>query len=507
MCFATGPIAEAARSISKSSTDASGFAESSFDLAVALDPDDELLQKAFAALAPGGTLYAEWRSRQKRSMTSIRRRLELAGFEQVSLYWPRPDPDSGTAGLWLPLEHPEVIRYDLENRPPARNRLRRWARAVRKWALWPRPFFKIAKPVASVSRRPGGPGASTEPFRDVPSTPSTGILKEVQKNWIEWGLGPASPDRLSMLLLTRGSRASGKAVALIFEGGRSQPVIAVKMPRIPESAEGLRREAAILRDLDERGPVRGSTPRVLAAQEGLSGIRVVETAFSGLPAFALVNRENFRELGLAAAGWLASLAGRPNPKPRSQWWPQLVDPLLADFDAHFGSVVSEASRREGRRILDALGPLPIVWEQRDFSPWNVLVDRSHHLFVVDWESAEPDGLPLRDLVYFLTYLGFSIDRSKKTGKFLESYTALLNPECSTGRIAKECLARYSAEVGVSAASQRPLRMLTWLLHSRSEYRELEADAGGTPSAQALRGSLFLRLWEEELKFPVDRWVA
>jgi hypothetical protein len=44
-----------------------------------------------------------------------------------------------------------------------------------------------------------------------------------------------------------------------------------------------------------------------------------------------------------------------------------------------------------------------------------------------------------------------------------------------------------------------LRLLCWMLHSRSEYGRFVADAGGVPQPSQLRRSLFLGLWEEELR--------
>ena len=40
-----------------------------------------------------------------------------------------------------------------------------------------------------------------------------------------------------------------------------------------------------------------------------------------------------------------------------------------------------------------------------------------------------------------------------------------------------------------------------MLHSRSEYRQLCAETarGGVPDAEALRRSLFLALWEDEMR--------
>jgi hypothetical protein len=503
ICFAKGSIAEAARSVSNVFADAAESHGDEYDLAVALDPQEETIRKAFASLRPGGAFYVEWRFRRNRGLGSIRRRLVGAGFRDVSLYWPRPDPEVAPATIWLSLECPDVLRYYLDHRPPARSPARKLARAARRKAFLPWPRFRVASPISSIAVRPGGESADlrssnkSDRGENLRSEGSSGILYEIRDGWARWGLG-ATPEGLSMLLLTRGQRASGKAVALVFAPGQARPVLAVKMPRVSESVAVLRREVGILHALGGHARIRDSVPRVLTAGETPSGYLVVETAIGGLPAFVAVSRRNFREIAHKAAEWLARLAGCPEPQPRSQWWPRLVEPLLADFQDHFGRVVEPDLLVECRRILNSIGTLPLVWEQRDFSPWNVFVDRVKGVAAVDWESAEPNGLPLLDLVYFLTYLSFSIDHSKRTGRFLESYRAFLDPKSFTGRIAKECIDRYSKDVGFEAASYRPLRILTWLLHSRSEHAQLVADAGAQPSKGALQQALFFRLWREEI---------
>jgi hypothetical protein len=54
-------------------------------------------------------------------------------------------------------------------------------------------------------------------------------------------------------------------------------------------------------------------------------------------------------------------------------------------------------------------------------------------------------------------------------------------------------------VGLDLAALHPLRLLTWLIHSRSEYRQLTAEAGGPPPPAALRASVFVSLWATELR--------
>ena len=172
--------------------------------------------------------------------------------------------------------------------------------------------------------------------------------------------------------------------------------------------------------------------------------------------------------------------------------------MLAEFELNFGSVIEAHLLVRTRQILSRLGGLPPVCEHRDFSPWNLFVTPDSRLVVFDWESSELEGLPGLDILYFLIYLGSALDRENTTRGVLRASRAAQDPTTLTGAVYRECLARYAEGVGLDSGSLPALRLLVWILHSRSEYRRLAADAAGRPPDSALRGSLFLQLWEAEL---------
>ncbi|MEP7358665.1 MAG: phosphotransferase, partial [Anaerolineales bacterium] len=225
---------------------------------------------------------------------------------------------------------------------------------------------------------------------------------------------------------------------------------------------------------------------------------LIETALAGQPVYAHLRPDTLRALALAAADWLAALAGRPAPAPRDEWWARLAAPVLADFERNFQPVAAPERLAATRALLDALGELPLVCEHGDFEPWNVRRAADGALVVLDWETAELQGLPAVDLVYFLTYLvlsmGDALDSPEATRT---AYRGLINPNTPAGALFAESLARYAQQVGLAPETLRPLRRFTWLMHSRWEFQDLAHDAGHAPDRELLRRSLFFQLWEED----------
>jgi hypothetical protein len=455
----------------------------SFDLAVASDPSASVLETAWRALRPHGLVYTEWRQRLSGGWKEVSSRLRLAGFENVSCFWARPDPKKAPATAWIPLENPDPFEYYRTQRTPTRNPIRLAGRAARsaQWMLRPR------RPVCAVARKPASSRSFAEASLGEP------LLETIRGRWSEWDLGP-TPRRIVPLLRAAPGRSSGKVVALLFADGDAAPRAVVKMARTPESAPGLEREAATLRLLAARPAGVAGIPRVLLTPS--DGI-VVETALPGLPLAASIDRASYRSLAMEAASWLASLAG-PDDGARGGG-ARLVDQTLEEFSLRFGSVLDPGILRAVEQSLAQLPPLRTVCEQRDFSPWNVLVTSEESLSVLDWESSDPHGLPALDLIYFLTYLALYFDRAMRNGRHRDSFRRSLEPSTFTGAVAHDCLEWYSERTNLARAALGPLRLLAWMLHSRSEYRHLVEDAGAAPDPERLRRSFFLDLLMEELR--------
>jgi aminoglycoside phosphotransferase (APT) family kinase protein len=448
------------------------------------DPSPEALRALAKRAEPGHGVYLEWRRPVLGGGKALRARLESAGFEQVALYW--PCPGLRRPWFWLPLGSDAAAGYVRATRLPARAAVRRALdrplRALWRWAaagewLWP---------ICAVAYAPGS------------SPPADELLGRIAREWAAWGLG-TPPQRLTWMLLTRGPRSISKVVGLVFAEPEPTPRLVVKLARVPEAEGALRHEAAALAAVHAHVPggLRGA-PQVLFCDERSGRLALGETALSGRPLFSLLTAGTYRDLAFRAADWLADLAG-PLAWGASGAAGAIVEATLRDFAAAFGSVADPVEIRATERIVAPLADLSSVPEHRDFSPWNVHVAADGGLVVYDWESAEPVGLPLTDLVYFLTYLAFFHDRAITRGRCPESYRRTRDPRTFTGGVYHDCLTHYAERIGLDAGHVRGLHLLTWLIHTRSEHRRLAADAGGRPPAASLRRSLFLALWQEELR--------
>jgi hypothetical protein len=175
----------------------------------------------------------------------------------------------------------------------------------------------------------------------------------------------------------------------------------------------------------------------------------------------------------------------------------VIAPAIQRFEAQFAAVLDPTTPREIRQLVATIPPLIPVCEQRDFAPWNLTLGGGE-LGVLDWESATLCGLPFLDLVYFLSYVAFAVDGADSVARRRECYRNSLDPAHPIGAATAAAVTEYARRLGLAPDGLPALRALTWIIHARSDYEHLSADAGGVPPADALRGSLFLNLLQEEL---------
>jgi hypothetical protein len=464
--LSSGLTSEALRLVAEPAGEGPGEA----DVAVLDRPRRRDLEAALAALREGGDLVCGWSSPLPGRPRRVRRVLERAGFTDVRFYWPGPRRGSSPL-FWLGLDSPAAAAHLLTQRPPQ----------SRGQALL-RPLWRLARrlgalaPVWALARAPGAAADAPEAVDE---------------------LATLAPAGTGWLLLTGGQRSINKVVGLPFSATATAPSTVVKFARIPEADAALEREAAVLRMLAGEQPEVRGVPRIEA--DGRRGGRraLAQSAIHGRPLTATLSPVTFPELAAGVTGWLVDLAaGRP-PRASEDWRRRLVEEPLADLETQFGAVLGAGGAERARAALAGLGTLPQVCEHRDCSPWNVVMSADGPA-LLDWESAEPRGLPALDLVYFLANAVFRMDDSYGAGRTRRRYAGMLDPGTGVGRVAADCFSTYSAATGLDPETLARLRLLCWIVHCRSDYRHLEMAAAGPPSAEALGGAMFLGLVEEEL---------
>jgi hypothetical protein len=482
VCFAKGRLAEGVAEIAEL-VPPEEESVSTCDLAVVVDPDRATLDAAFRSLLPGGACYGEWYSVRRGDPLRVRKTLEAAGFADIEGYWFWPIPTRSSPQFWLPLRAKHALAHFLATRPPAHTfagRLKQLSLQT-AWRLALR--LRLLRPVCFVARKPHD-GTSAE-----------GILAAIAQhsNSIELGR-PAR--RLTWILLAGGAAVTNKLVGLVFADDEEQPRFVAKFPRVPESQPLIEREATSLRAVHaSRAAGVPGVPRLLFFDR--DWCVVGETMVGGRPLTTLLNRERYSELALNVTEWLCELAGAPVPVPRERWWNRLVENPLEDFVRSFDDAAVSPEIAATRARLDTLGNLPLVPEQRDCAPWNILVATDEGIVVHDWESAEPRGLPLLDLVYFLTYSAFFLDGAMESKRFAESYRSSVDPMTFTGRVTAACERAYIERLNLEPAVVVPLRALCWVIHSRPELTRIARDTatGVLPVGR----SLFRTLLREELR--------
>lgn|GEM_PF-125016 len=436
-------------------------------------------------LLPQAELLAHWRLPRPGGARRARRRFEAAGYSDVRVYWAGPLPHR-LPQLWLPVESPEAVDYLLATRRTGslRDGLLRWLWRLAHKAGLLAPLYLVGR------RLDGAEDSAADRVGDLP-------------------LPPSAP----LLLLTTGHRSINKAVGLAFEPGVERPTAAAKFARVAEAEPGLEREASVLRRLGEERPGLQGVPNLRGEGHRAGRFAVVQDAVEGGSLLDLLRPENFEAMATRVTQVLIELANADAQIPHTAIDPPMggemqarasdrrrpFEEALADFERQFGSVIPPSLVTDARAALDGLGDLPPAYEHRDCSPWNILITPSGDPVLLDWESAEPDGLPGMDLVYFLANCAFVLDKAIESGHTRESYARLLDPGTPYGRVAAKAIADYSAALDIGSDDFRRLRLLCWLIHSRSDYRHLQLESPGPPRPGDLRRGMFLGLVEEELR--------
>ena len=139
--------------------------------------------------------------------------------------------------------------------------------------------------------------------------------------------------------------------------------------------------------------------------------------------------------------------------------------------------------------------LPLAFEHGDLSHPNIMLLKDGRPGVVDWELAEPHGLPAYDLFFFLTYVAFASHNARKRGDHLAAFQAAFFGRAAWAR---PYVAAYARRLQLPAHALTPLFVLTWARYMTSQLMRLDGGRSegrlATETAGWLRANRYYALW-------------
>jgi aminoglycoside phosphotransferase len=326
------------------------------------------------------------------------------------------------------------------------------------------------------------------------------------RNWQRLELGRYGVSRTgSCILLTPRFRASSHVVFLVLAEGRPQPALVAKVPRLADGGASLAREVRNLRAIQGRRPGGFDTiPRVVAFESHCGWPILVETALVGTPVRPARRWHARRRCHEAVLAWLMQIQqphGTGAVSDTVALERRVARPLVY-LRERFPLSAEEARLLERTETL--LAPLreakvPLVFEHGDLGYPNLVWLGDGRIGVLDWELAEPQGLPALDLFFFLTQAAFA-QGARSPRDYLAAFRAAFFEPAAWARAS---VAAYVERVPVRPCLLTPLFVACWVRYVASLLMRLE-DAGGCPepfdaeTAAWVRGNRYYALWRHAL---------
>lgn len=280
-------------------------------------------------------------------------------------------------------------------------------------------------------------------------------------------------------LSARGEYRSRKVLFFLFDRAAATPEYIVKMTRDPALNPRLENEGRALEWLAERGiGDRETLPRVVFQGHHHDLAIVGETVIDGVPFEQRSSGAADCPLAGAAATWLTDLGVATADTSAAS--PLEVAEALGTLFERFCQIYSLTPAQHDFLAgqIAAIGrsrsQFPLVFQHGDPGTWNIWVTPSERVAFLDWEAAEPQGMPLWDLFYFVRTYGAWAMRASSSGDIMKGFAGQFLSASPFQRLLFEVTERYRAQVGVPPELVEPLFYTCWMHRALKESTRLTA---------------------------------
>jgi hypothetical protein len=280
-------------------------------------------------------------------------------------------------------------------------------------------------------------------------------------------------------LSARGEYRSRKVLFFLFNRAAETPEYIVKMTRDPMLNPRLENEGRALEWLAEHGiGDRETLPQVVFQGHHHDLAIVGETIIDGVPFEQRSGGAVDCPLAGAAAAWLTELgAATANTSAAS---PLQVAEALGRLFERFAQIYTLTPVRydflasQIASIGRSRSRIPLVFQHGDPGTWNIWVTPSERVAFLDWEAAEPQGMPLWDLFYFVRTYGAWAMRAGSSGDIMKGFAGQFLSASPFQRLLIAATEHYQARVGVAPELVEPLFYSCWMHRALKESTRLTA---------------------------------
>jgi hypothetical protein len=281
-------------------------------------------------------------------------------------------------------------------------------------------------------------------------------------------------------LSAKGKYNTRKVLVFLYNRTSGTPEYIAKMTRDPAYNPRLENEHRSLLLLEEMGfGDKETLPRAVFFGYH-SGLAIVgETVVDGNSFRSRTKTTADCPYALNAIHWLAELSAFTADFTTGT--PQVIATVLRRIFFRFINIYQLDQKQRDFlesqiiRLGESSEGIPVVFQHGDPGTWNVRISEHGKAVFLDWEAAEPKGMPLWDLFYFLrSYCTWSAN-VRGVRNSLEGFVQQFMSESSLSSLVVNSVKEYCERINLPKNLVEPLFYTCWMHRALKEATRLSKD--------------------------------
>lgn len=292
------------------------------------------------------------------------------------------------------------------------------------------------------------------------------VKKEIIRQWTALTDDKILPSSLNFMQIS-GTNWTGGRVRFVVLDQNGTAILFIRMMRNPEKDCLLEEEYHLIASLIAIPALSACLPELCFFGKVGGQKFVVERAVVGQSLFKKMRKRVWNSCSAyksninLANSFLLELARATRKRVSKEQLTSTVLGPLNDFYLKTGGEASDLEALIEKLVRNTKGCLETVATHGDFSLKNIILGPDGSYAVIDWETAQMNGLPLIDLFYFLSRYAYLSGSSRHKNR-VQRIKAFYKSSGSKARLAIHAVEYYCLQMKYDPGIIKPLFLLHFL---------------------------------------------